>query len=200
MPVAGAFVATAHAPTRTIVERNHCANRHAHWPPTARPGHPVTSPAMADRHLIDVHVMLIDDDRVLLTQRRDRNPLFDGLWHLPSGKLDASESVLHAAAREADEEVGVLVDPTDLRHVHTIHVNGSGPEPRLGLFFATNHWIGEPVNREPTKCAGIAWFTLSDLPDRIIDYPAAGIHAFRNGHVFSIRGWSANTVPAGTTV
>ncbi|WP_407656858.1 NUDIX domain-containing protein [Lentzea atacamensis] len=51
----------------------------------------------------------------------------DGLWHLPSGKLDAGESVLDAAVREAEEEVGVLVEPGDLRHVHTLHVNGSGP-------------------------------------------------------------------------
>jgi hypothetical protein len=49
---------------------------------------------IADRHLIDVHVLLVRDDDVLLTRRRDTNPLFDGLWHLPSGKLDAAESVL----------------------------------------------------------------------------------------------------------
>jgi 8-oxo-dGTP diphosphatase len=74
---------------------------------------------MADRHLIDVHLLLVRDGQVLLTRRRDTNPLFNGLWHLPSGKLDAGESVLHAAAREADEEIGVLVEPDDLRHVHT---------------------------------------------------------------------------------
>jgi 8-oxo-dGTP diphosphatase len=110
---------------------------------------------MADRHLIDVHVLLVRDEQVLLTRRRDANPMFDGLWHLPSGKLDAGESVLAAAAREAEEEVGVLVAPEDLRYVHTLHVNGSGPEPRLGLFFEALRWIGEPVNREPAKCSGV---------------------------------------------
>jgi 8-oxo-dGTP pyrophosphatase MutT (NUDIX family) len=90
---------------------------------------------MADRHLVDVHVLLIRDGQVLLTRRRDANPDFDGQWHLPSGKLDAGESVLDAAVREAEEEVGVLIVPDDLRHVHTVHVHGSGPERRLGLFF-----------------------------------------------------------------
>lgn len=66
---------------------------------------------MADRHLIDVHVLLLDDGKVLLSGRRDANPEFDGRWHLPSGKLDAGESVLTAAARELAEEVGVLIDP-----------------------------------------------------------------------------------------
>jgi 8-oxo-dGTP diphosphatase len=151
---------------------------------------------MADRHLIDVHVLLIRRDQLLLSQRLDPNPEFDGLWHAPSGKLDANESVLDAAVREADEEVGVLIDPADLDHVHTIHVNGSGPEPRLGLFFATSHWIGEPANREPTKCRAVRWFPFTSLPERIIDYPAAGIDAYRNGAKFSIRGWSTSGTTA----
>ncbi|WP_285486022.1 NUDIX hydrolase [Amycolatopsis taiwanensis] len=146
---------------------------------------------MADRHLIDVHVLLLDGNgHVLLSQRRDSNPAFDGLWHLPSGKLDAGESVLDAAVREAAEEVGVLIEAADLIHVHTIHVNGSGREPRLGLFFATHHWTGEPANREPDKCFKLAWFALDDLPEQIIDYPAAGIAAYRTGSTFSIRGWT----------
>lgn len=147
---------------------------------------------MTDRHLIDVHVLLLRDHELLLTQRRGS---FDGGWHLPSGKLDADEDVLTAAVREADEEVGVLIEPGDLTHVHTVHVNGSGPEPRLGLFFATRRWIGEPTNREPDKCRAVAWCPLEDLPDGLIPYPAAGIEAFRTGQPFSVLGW--NTAPAG---
>ncbi|WP_033442129.1 NUDIX hydrolase [Saccharothrix sp. NRRL B-16314] len=145
---------------------------------------------MADRHLIDVHVLLVHDDRLLLTLRRDTNPAFDGLWHLPSGKLDAGESVLHAAAREAEEEVGVRIDPAALRLVHTLHVSGSGLEPRLGLFFETRDWTGTPANREPDKCSAVRWFPLDALPDRLIDYPAAGIRAYRTGTPFGTRGWT----------
>jgi 8-oxo-dGTP pyrophosphatase MutT (NUDIX family) len=54
---------------------------------------------------------LAPGDEVLRTRRRDAKPEFDGRWHLPSGKLDAGESVLHAAIRETEEEVGVLIDP-----------------------------------------------------------------------------------------
>ncbi|WP_433270787.1 NUDIX hydrolase [Actinosynnema sp. CS-041913] len=150
---------------------------------------------MADRHLIDVHVLLVRDGHVLLTRRRDTNSRFDGLWHLPSGKLDAGESVLQAAAREAREEVGVHVDPTHLRLVHTLHVNGSGPEPRLGLFFETSHWTGHPTNQEPDKCSAVDWFPLHDLPDQLIDYPAAGLHAYRTETPFSVHGWQ-NPTPA----
>jgi 8-oxo-dGTP pyrophosphatase MutT (NUDIX family) len=147
---------------------------------------------MADRHLIDVHVLLLRDDQVLLSQRRDPDPQFDGLWHAPSGKLDAGESVVNAATREAFEEVGVLIDPANLDHVHTIHVNGSGPEPRLGLFFTTRRWIGEPTNREPDKCRAVRWFPLTHLPDRVIDYPATGIAGYRTGSTFSVHGWGTD--------
>jgi 8-oxo-dGTP diphosphatase len=152
---------------------------------------------MADRHLIDVHVLLVDDGDILLTQRRDPNPTFDGLWHLPSGKLDAGESVLQAAAREAEEEVGVLIDPAHLRHVHTLHVSGSGPEPRLGLFFEARRWIGRPTNREPHKCSAVRWFPLTALPDQLIDYPAVGIQAYLDRVPFSIRGWTNQAVALG---
>ena len=151
---------------------------------------------MADRHLIDVHVLLVRDAHVLLTRRRDTNPMFDGLWHLPSGKLDAGESVLDAAVREAEEEVGVLVEPGDLRHVHTLHINGSGPEPRLGLFFEARRWSGEPVNREPEKCSGVRWFRLDDLPAGLIEYPAAGLAAYVAGHAFGVHGWDDGKVSA----
>ncbi|WP_431910890.1 NUDIX hydrolase [Amycolatopsis thermoflava] len=144
---------------------------------------------MADRHLIDVHVLLVDNGNLLLTRRRDTNPTFNGRWHLPSGKLDAGESVLHAAAREAHEEVGVLIDTEDLHHVHTLHVNGSGVEPRLGLFFLATHWAGTPANREPDKCSAIDWFPLDNLPADLIDYPAAGIRAYLTGQPFAILGW-----------
>lgn len=155
---------------------------------------------MADRHLIDVHVLLVDDGHILLTQRRDRNPAFNGMWHLPSGKLDAGESALDAAVREAKEEIDVLIDPADLRHVHTLHVNGSGPEPRLGLFFEARRWIGQPANRETDKCSGLRWFSLSVLPDQLIDYPATGIRAYLNRVPFGIRGWTSPIVPIGAPV
>ena len=61
---------------------------------------------MPDRHIVDVHVLLVRDTELLLTERRG-GP-WDRMWHLPSGKLDAGEDVFSAAAREAAEEVGVL--------------------------------------------------------------------------------------------
>lgn len=114
---------------------------------------------MPDRHLVDVHVLLTRDTELLLTKRR--GGAFEGMWHLPSGKLDAGEDVLTAAAREAEEEVGVEIDPSHLSHVHTVHANGSGPEPRIGLFFTTSRWNGEPSNRDRRSAPGSAGSTCT---------------------------------------
>ncbi|HVK20040.1 MAG TPA: NUDIX domain-containing protein [Actinokineospora sp.] len=143
---------------------------------------------MSDQHtIIDVHVLLVRDNQLLLTQRR--GSYGGGMWHLPSGKLDAGESVLAAAVRETREEVGVTVCAADLRHVHTAHVAGSGPSPRLGMFFETSKWSGVPVNREPEKCSAIDWFPLNDLPADVIPYPLAGIRAYLDGTTFGVIGW-----------
>ncbi|MFC9892824.1 NUDIX domain-containing protein [Nocardia sp. NPDC127579] len=144
---------------------------------------------MADRHLVDVHVLLIRDGHLLLSKRRGDDE-FDGLWHLPAGKLEVGESATAAAVREAREEIGVDIDPVDLRHIHTAHVVGSGREARIGLFFEARGWSGEPVNLEPDKCYGLQWFPLSRLPEsEIIGYPLAGIRARAGGATYSERGW-----------
>jgi 8-oxo-dGTP pyrophosphatase MutT (NUDIX family) len=138
--------------------------------------------------IIDVHVLLVREGELLLSQRR--GDYGGGMWHLPSGKLDPGESVLTAAAREAEEEVGVLVEPDELRLVHTAHVAGSGPVPRLGMFFEARRWTGEPVNREPDKCSAVQWFHLDRLPDEAIPYPLAGIRAYLDGIPFGVLGWT----------
>lgn len=147
---------------------------------------------MADRHLIDVHILITDPDyRLLLTQRAGTDE-FAGRWHLPSGKLDAGEPITEAAAREAREEVGVIIAPADLRVVHLAHVAGSGPEPRLGVFLQAERWEGEPTNCEPDKCSALQWFSLDQLDGLdVIEYPAVGISAFLDGGSasFSEHGW-----------
>lgn len=137
--------------------------------------------------LVDVHLLLIHDDRILLTQRRGGYAA--GGWHAPSGKVDTGESVVDAVVREGFEEVGVTVDPADVRCVHTLHVQNPGEDPRIGWFFTATRWTGEPSNREPDKCSAIGWYPLDDLPDPMIPYPAAGIAAYRASVRFGILGW-----------
>lgn len=49
--------------------------------------------------------------RVLIT-RRPANTVYGGYWELPGGKVDPDESPQDATVRELQEELGILVKPT----------------------------------------------------------------------------------------
>uniref|UniRef100_UPI00245791C1 NUDIX domain-containing protein n=1 Tax=Nocardia brasiliensis TaxID=37326 RepID=UPI00245791C1 len=79
---------------------------------------------MTTRHLVDAHVLLIRDGRLLLSKRRGADE-FDGRWHLPAGKVEVGESATAPAGRAADEEVGGHLAPAPPRPRHTPPVNRS---------------------------------------------------------------------------
>jgi len=145
---------------------------------------------MADRHrsIIDLHLILRRDDSRILLLRRANTGYCDGRLHLPSGHLEAGESAVDGVIREAREEVGVTVSPADLQFVHAMHRSGEdGGTDRIGLFWQTTRWVGEPSNAEPAKCSELLW--VDQLPPDTIGYPAAGIHHAADGIAFSLYGW-----------
>lgn len=140
------------------------------------------------RHTVtgDVHLILCRSGSVLFGLRRNTG-FEDGAWHLPSGHLEADESVVDALIREADEEIGVMIAPEDVRFSHVMH--NSSSNGRVAFFFTVTTWQGEPVNREPEKCGALEWFALDGLPDRMIDYCRVAMRDVRESVPFSIYGW-----------
>ncbi|WP_129840157.1 NUDIX domain-containing protein [Streptomyces sp. RFCAC02] len=137
--------------------------------------------------VVDTHVILRDGDKILMSQRG--GPYGYGRWHLPSGKLDAGEPLTVGAARELYEETGVTVDPDHLRQVHIVHHRQSDEIERIGVFFLATEWQGEPTNREPEKCLDLRWQSVHDLPEDVIEYPAAGLHGYLAGTMLTEHGW-----------
>ncbi|MCO5997566.1 NUDIX hydrolase [Actinoallomurus rhizosphaericola] len=145
---------------------------------------------MPERHrsIIDVHVILERGTEILLLERQGTG-YCDGMLHLPSGHLDEGEPVTEGAAREAREEVGVRIEPGDLRLATVVHHRQRPDLARLGMFFATDRWDGEPYNAEPHKCGTLLWCDPALLPSNTIDYPAAGIKAYLAGTSITIHDW-----------
>jgi ADP-ribose pyrophosphatase YjhB (NUDIX family) len=138
--------------------------------------------------VIDTHVILRDGDKILFSQRG--GPYGYGRWHMPSGKLDQGEPLSVGAARELYEETGITVDPAHLRLVHVVHHQQDDQDGRIGFFFEATEWQGEPVNTEPEKCLALAWFSVHEPPDDIIEYPEAGLRGYLNGSgSLSEHGW-----------
>jgi 8-oxo-dGTP pyrophosphatase MutT (NUDIX family) len=135
----------------------------------------------------DVHLLLVNRAGEVLFGQRQNTGFEDGAWHLPSGHLEAGESVVAALIREAKEEVGVVIDERDVEFTHVMHNSSSGG--RVAFFFTVHRWTGVPENLEPDKCSGLHWFPLSDLPDHLIPYCRAALGSIADNDCFSVYGW-----------
>ena len=113
----------------------------------------------------------------------------DGQLCPPSGHLEAGESVIQGAIREAREETGVRIDPADLVFSHVIHHRNPLGQARIGFFFTARRWQGEAVNTEPQKCAGLSWADPARPPANTVPYTTAALAAITHGAPFSIDGW-----------
>ncbi len=144
--------------------------------------------AASYRPHVGVHLILTDGQKVLLL-RRANTGFADGSWSVPGGSLEDGETLPAAAAREALEEIGIVIDPADLAFAHLSHHADPDGLARIGVFFAATHWTGEPVNAEPGKCTEIAWHETGDLPNDIVSYIRTGLHAYDHGTPFSLDNW-----------
>lgn len=66
---------------------------------------------LVKRPLLGALAVVLDDERVLLAQRR--NAPDAGLWGFPGGHVEHGETALDAAARELHEETGVTATPLE---------------------------------------------------------------------------------------
>lgn len=142
----------------------------------------------SSRHQLttDVHLVLLQGKEVLFG-RRENTGYEDGAYHLPSGHLEAGESVVAALIREAKEEIGITIQPAAVEFAHVMHNSSSGG--RAAFFFTVRDWEGEPENREPEKCGELAWYPLDALPAHMIAYCRTALEHIGAGQPFSIYGW-----------
>ncbi len=122
-----------------------------------------------------VAVALVAADGRVLMQRRRRDRAHGGLWEFPGGKLEAGESPEAAAAREIGEELGVVLDISELHPVSfaSSPAAQSPAPPHVILLYACRHWQGQPRCLDAEE---IGWFApelLENLDMPPLDYPLA---------------------------
>jgi 8-oxo-dGTP pyrophosphatase MutT (NUDIX family) len=150
---------------------------------------PTTQSTDNRRHKLvgDVHLLLLNGDGEVLFGCRRNTGFEDGSYHLPSGHLEAGESMVQALIREAKEEVGITIEPEHVEFAHFMHNSSGGG--RAAFFFTVRQWGGMPENREPEKCSELRWFPLTALPDHLIDYCRAALYHITDDQAFSVYGW-----------
>jgi 8-oxo-dGTP diphosphatase len=142
------------------------------------------------RPFVDVFAVLLRGDNQVLLGRRSNTGWSDGLWNLPSGKLDEGESLTAAVIREAREEVGVTFDPAAVQLVHVLHWRNTPWQARIGFFYLVRRWTGDPYNAEPHKCSQLGWFPIEQPPPDTDPYNLTGLRACAAGQPYATIGWS----------
>jgi 8-oxo-dGTP diphosphatase len=121
----------------------------------------------------------------VLLQLRRGTGYMDGFWAMAAaGHVEADESVLEAAGREAAEELGVGVDPDDLMPLCAMHRTGGNHQPideRVDFFFELRRWRGEPRLVEQDKAADLRWFRLGALPAPVVSHELFVLDRLRDG-------------------
>jgi 8-oxo-dGTP diphosphatase len=136
----------------------------------------------------EVSLIIVRDGNICLLRRANTGYL-DGKYCLPAGHKEPGETPRVGVAREALEEIGVKVDPAQVRLVHTMHrmCHDCGDAPdheRAAYFFEATEWEGEPSNVEPAKSDHVAWFPLDALPD-MVPYMRDALEHVRAGRAYS---------------
>ena len=125
-------------------------------------------------------VCVIEQDGKFLFVKRAHTGMADGFYMLPGGHVDAGEAVLHATARELEEELGIEVKEEDLEFklVESIKTH-------ITFFFKVKKYEGIPQNMEPEKHDEVV-FLSADHPQihpfsqKELKLMKQGIHFFPN--------------------
>ncbi len=130
------------------------------------------------------YVVLRRGGEVLLALRQGTG-YRDGHWACAAaGHVEAGESVVEAARREAREEIGVELEQLEpLTAVHRTQAGGRPVDERVDFFFTCAGWAGEPQRLEPHKSADLRWFALDALPDPVVPHERRVLELLRSGHV-----------------
>jgi 8-oxo-dGTP diphosphatase len=113
--------------------------------------------------LVGVGAIIIEEARVLLVKRA--HPPLQAQWSIPGGVLEVGELVREAAVREAREETGLVVEPSDLLGVYDRILRT--PEKRVQYHYVLIDFLCRRVGGElaaADDAAEVRWFTHDELP------------------------------------
>lgn len=102
-------------------------------------------------------VAVVRDRRVLMVTARGRE-----VYYMPGGKIDAGESAAEAAAREAREEVSLVLDPAGLTELFEVRTQAHGePDGRM-VHMAVFRAETDAEPRPSAEVGAFHWVTTVD--------------------------------------
>ena len=135
---------------------------------------------------VNVYLILKKENKILLHLRKNTG-YCDGMWSFVAGHVEDGESAITGMIREAYEEIGIQLLPSQIKVVHIMHRKTN--RLNIDIFFDCHSWLGEIKNIEPEKCEGLEFFPLEELPCNMVDYNAAALKSILSGESYSEKGW-----------
>ena len=125
-----------------------------------------------------VHMIITKDNKILL-QKRKGSKLWPGYYALPAGHIDEGENQFDALIREAQEELGINIDPKNILNSYVVlrrnffEIDGKQLEPYIDYYFDIEEFEGVPKIMEEDKCDELIWADTDNLPEPFINYEGA---------------------------
>lgn len=119
--------------------------------------------------LVVACVIQDSQDRILLA-RRPEGKSMAGLWEFPGGKVDPGEGPEAALIRELNEELGIIVEATDLKPL-TFASHAYEDFHLLMPLYSCRQWNGDPKPLEHSALAWVRWEEFQDYEMPPADEP-----------------------------
>lgn len=136
-----------------------------------------------------VYLIIQNDKGEVAMIRRFNTGYQDGKYTLPSGHIDEGESAKSAMTREANEEIGIQINPEDLEFAHIVHRVSLDNKIYADFYFHAKNWGETPSIKEPDKCDDLSWFKIDNLPKNIIPDVKLALLNFDKKVYYSEIGW-----------
>lgn len=135
---------------------------------------------------VNAYLILEHSNKILMLLRKNTG-YCDGMYGLVAGHVENEESATMGMVREAQEEAGIHILPSQLKVVHIMHRKSN--RLNIDIFFKCDSWNGNFTNQEPEKCEKLEYFSLEHLPSNTMDYVAIALKAYAQGQFYSEFGW-----------
>ncbi|MFF4927160.1 NUDIX domain-containing protein [Kitasatospora sp. NPDC001261] len=126
------------------------------------------NPWGSERPWLTADTVVIRRDEVLLIQRADEP--HKGSWALPGGYVDKGEASRKGAARELEEEAGIVADPAELVQVGAYDAPDRDPRERVVTIAYLLEVASGVTAVAGDDAAAVAWWPLAELPPLAFDH------------------------------
>ena len=139
-----------------------------------------------EKFLSSVYLIIRNENKEILLQRRQGTKLYPGFLALPAGHIDQGENAYDAVIREAKEELGIEISINNIIDTFVVNRRNKSLLPYYDVYFEINNYRGEIKIREPEKCSELIWCDINALPEDMIDFEIEAIKNNQNGIKFSV--------------